>query len=57
MPSQEEIASQHLHALPPPLREKVPTIPPDIEQVVMIALAKDPKHRFGSVTVQVWQAV
>ncbi len=44
-----EIATQHLLATPPSLREKVPTIPPAVEEVVMTALAKDPKERFGSV--------
>jgi len=43
-----EVASQHLFAAPPPLREKVPTISPAVEQVVLTALAKDPKERFGS---------
>src|ERR1700676_3802409 len=33
---------------PPPLNEKLPTIPPKVEQVLMTALAKDPKDRFGS---------
>ncbi len=44
-----EIAVQHTVTPPPPLREKVPTILPDVEQVVMVALAKEPKERFGSV--------
>jgi succinate-acetate transporter protein/serine/threonine protein kinase len=44
-----EIAVQHAVALPPPLHEKVPTILPGVEDVVMKALAKDPKQRFGSV--------
>src|SRR6266568_4739775 len=44
-----EIAIKHSVVLPPPLREKVPTILPDVEQVVMMALAKEPKQRFGSV--------
>jgi WD domain, G-beta repeat/WD40-like Beta Propeller Repeat len=34
---------------PPSLCKKVPTISPDVEQVVTTALAKDPKQRFGSV--------
>jgi len=44
-----EIATQHVLAPPPPLREKDPTIKPDVELVIMTALAKDPKERFGSV--------
>jgi serine/threonine protein kinase len=44
-----EVASQHLFAVPPPLRDKLPGLPPLIEQVVLTALAKDPKDRFGSV--------
>src|SRR5579859_3419764 len=44
-----EVAAQHVLAPPPPLRERVPTISPMLEQVVLTALAKDPKARFGSV--------
>ena len=44
-----EIVAQHLAVPPPPLHEKVPGIAPDIELVIMTALAKDPKARFGSV--------
>jgi len=44
-----EVATQHLLTPPPPLREKVPGIPEAIEQVVLTALAKDPRERFGSV--------
>ena len=46
-----ELCTQHIFATPPPLREKVPTIPPSIEQVVMKALEKDPHRRFESVQV------
>jgi outer membrane protein assembly factor BamB/serine/threonine protein kinase len=45
-----ELCTQHMFAPPPPLKEKMPAIDPAIEQVVTIALAKDPKQRFGSVT-------
>jgi len=44
-----EVCTQHLFAPPPPLREKVPTITPAVEEVVMIALAKDSSQRFKSV--------
>src|SRR6266568_2798467 len=41
-----EVMVQHLSLPPPPLRERVPTIPGEVEQVVLKALAKDPKQRF-----------
>ncbi len=44
-----EIATQHLHADPPILREQVPGIPPAIEAVVHKALEKDPHRRFTCV--------
>lgn len=44
-----EIAMQHVVAPPPSLREKVPGISPEIEQVMQIALAKEPRQRFASV--------
>src|SRR5438270_6331809 len=44
-----ELCSQHMFVSPPPLREKIPTISPDIEQVVERALAKDPHQRFMSI--------
>jgi len=44
-----EVASQHLFVSPPSLRIINPAITPDIEQVIMTALAKDPKQRFGSI--------
>ncbi|HEY7123138.1 MAG TPA: serine/threonine-protein kinase [Ktedonobacterales bacterium] len=43
-----EIASQHMFALPIPLREKTPVLSPAIEEVVLTALAKDPKERFAT---------
>jgi WD40 repeat protein len=47
--SYAEIFAKHLMTPPPSLRERVPTLSPDVEQVVLTALAKDPKQRFGSV--------
>jgi tetratricopeptide (TPR) repeat protein len=44
-----EIASQHMLVPPPPLREKVPTLSPVIEQVVLKALEKESQKRFASV--------
>ena len=44
-----EMMVQHLSMPPPPLHEKVATIPPELEQVVLRALAKAPKDRFASV--------
>lgn len=44
-----ELCTQHMFAPPPPLREQDASISPDVEQVVMAALAKEPKQRFGSV--------
>src|SRR6266567_4664757 len=44
-----DVAMQHLTMPPPSVREKVPAISPDVEQVVTTALAKDPRQRFGSV--------
>jgi len=44
-----EIAIKHSLVPPPSLCEQVATLPPAVEQVVLIALAKDPKQRFGSV--------
>lgn len=43
-----EIAIQHVMAPPRPLREKIPDIPLPLEEVIMIALAKEPQRRFGS---------
>jgi WD40 repeat protein/tRNA A-37 threonylcarbamoyl transferase component Bud32 len=44
-----EILFQHLRLPPPSLREKVPTMPPAVEDVVFRALAKAPQARFPSV--------
>ncbi|MGI9057610.1 MAG: protein kinase domain-containing protein [Ktedonobacteraceae bacterium] len=44
-----QLGFQHTYVAPEPLIEKNPALPKDVEQVVMTALAKDPKQRFGSV--------
>ncbi len=44
-----ELCTQHMSAPPPLLREKMPTISPEVEHVVMMALAKDPTQRFANV--------
>ena len=44
-----EIAVQHAMKPPPPLRLYLPTLPIEIEHVVMTALQKDPQQRFPSV--------
>ncbi len=44
-----QVLHQQLAVPAPPLREKVPSIPLAVEQVVLRALAKDPQQRFPSV--------
>ncbi len=44
-----EIAMQHMSAPPPRLCDRVPTILPDVEEVVLTALAKDPRQRFPNI--------
>lgn len=44
-----EIVAQHMSAAPPPLHGSFPDISPDVEEVVKIALAKNPSERFDSV--------
>jgi serine/threonine protein kinase/regulation of enolase protein 1 (concanavalin A-like superfamily) len=46
-----EVASQHMFVEPPSMRAKVPAISPQIESVVLTALAKDPRQRFASVQI------
>jgi hypothetical protein len=45
----EVVISKHRQTPPPWLRMLVPEVPAEVEQVVLIALAKDPRDRFGSV--------
>src|SRR5260370_14419843 len=47
--SVSELIAQHLSMPPLPLRERVPAIPAEVEQMVLRALAQDPKARFASV--------
>src|SRR6516225_8559877 len=47
--SVSELIAQQLSMAPPPIRERMPAIPAEVEQVVLRALAKDPKARFASV--------
>jgi uncharacterized membrane protein len=44
-----EMCTQHMFAPPPALLQRIPDIAPGIEQVLMTALAKDPKQRFVGV--------
>ncbi|GCE05478.1 protein kinase domain-containing protein [Dictyobacter aurantiacus] len=44
-----EMWAQHQSAVPAPLRQYVPDLPPEVEQVVLTALAKDPGQRFANV--------
>ena len=44
-----EVAMQHAMKPPPSLIEQVPTLPSAVEQVILTALAKNPKDRFATV--------
>ncbi len=44
-----EIGSQHLFTAPPLLREKVPELPPAVEQIIQTALNKNPQQRFQNI--------
>ena len=46
-----EIAVKHTLTPPPSLLEKVPELPPAVEEVVLKALSKDPQQRFENVQV------
>ncbi|MBV9231918.1 MAG: PQQ-binding-like beta-propeller repeat protein [Chloroflexi bacterium] len=44
-----EVAAQHGTSPPPPLHERVPTLPLAVEQVVLTALAKEHRQRFATI--------
>ncbi|GHO72149.1 hypothetical protein KSC_110410 [Ktedonobacter sp. SOSP1-52] len=46
----DEIYAQHLMSSPPPLREKINSLPIEVEQVIMQGLAKEPAQRFPSIS-------
>ena len=43
-----EILTRHVNEAPKPLREHVPSIPADVEAVVLRAMAKKPEERFAT---------
>ena len=47
--SEIAVCVQHISAPPPSLRERVPSISPAVERVVLKALEKDPQQRFAHV--------
>ncbi len=44
-----EIATQQMMNQPDSIRVKNPAVPPEVEHVILTALAKEPQHRFASV--------
>jgi hypothetical protein len=48
--SPDEIAVEHAVTPPPPLHTHLPTLSPDVERVILTALAKRPEERFASIS-------
>ena len=48
--SYTEIAIKHSVTPPPALREHLSALSPDVEHVILVTLAKQPEHRFASVS-------
>ena len=44
-----ELCAQHISVPPPSLREKVPALRPEVDKVILKALAKQPEQRFRNV--------
>jgi serine/threonine protein kinase len=44
-----EMCTQHIFASPAPLSTKAPSLPPDIDLVILQAMAKDPHQRFENI--------
>ncbi len=43
-----DLLRMHVEAPPPPPRQRRPDLPPELEHVILVALAKQPEHRFAS---------
>ena len=54
--TREKIRWEQMHAEPPPLRRFNPTVPPEMEKVVLKALAKEREQRWPT-ALDTWQAL